>query len=65
MDTPIPASPREFDAPSESAVIEELDSAVMRLGQLDDVSVAEHVVVYEDIHGVLQDALTQIDADQK
>ncbi|NUS71801.1 MAG: hypothetical protein HOQ05_00180 [Corynebacteriales bacterium] len=65
MDTPSAPSPVEFARPGPDEIAGQLDAAVAQLNQLDNTPVAEHVAMYEDIHGVLQDALTRIDSDQR
>jgi hypothetical protein len=38
-----------------------VDAALERLTALDDEPLAGHVVVYEDVHRLLQDALADLD----
>lgn len=40
-----------------------VDSALSRLEALDELPVGDHVVVYDDVHRLLQDALAALDED--
>ena len=39
----------------------EVAAAMVRLAALDDLPLAEHVTVFEDVHRLLQDALAVLD----
>ncbi|MDX6199966.1 MAG: hypothetical protein QOJ79_3117 [Actinomycetota bacterium] len=41
----------------------QVDSAVARLEQLEELPVSEHVAVYDEVHRLLQDALAALDED--
>lgn len=40
-----------------------VDHALERLEALDELPVADHVVVYDEVHRLLQDALAALDDD--
>jgi hypothetical protein len=40
-----------------------VDSALARLADLEELPVAEHVAVYDEVHRLLQDALAALDED--
>jgi len=39
----------------------QVEAALTRLDDLDETPVAEHVVVYDEVHRLLQDALAALD----
>jgi hypothetical protein len=41
-----------------------VDSALTRLGDLDELPVSEHVPVYDEVNRLLQDALADLDEEQ-
>jgi hypothetical protein len=40
-----------------------VDAALARLAELDDAPLTDHVAGYEEVHGLLQDALGDFDGD--
>ena len=40
-----------------------VESALARLEDLEELPVADHVVVYDEVHRLLQDALAALDED--
>lgn len=49
------------DEPEESSGVPAVDDARQRLQDLDDAPLEEHVEVYEDVHGRLQEGLADLD----
>lgn len=50
-----------FDATASDTGHAEVDAALARLGELEALPIAEHVAVFEDVHGRLQEALAELD----
>jgi hypothetical protein len=40
-----------------------VDTAIERLGELDELPVSEHVAVFDEAHRLLQDSLADLDED--
>ena len=52
-----PTDPEPQAAQGEADLDTRVSSAVLRLGELEGLPPAEHVAIYDGVHGALQDAL--------
>jgi hypothetical protein len=49
------------DDESKPAAVAAARAAEERLAELDELPVAAHIAIYDDVHAVLQDALAELD----